>query len=89
MLSGLLWLCPVKGTHHLPRGQLPSPPQGQGCAVSALCSPTHFHPAQPLILSHLAPALPLLVFPRVWELSCGCIPRRQGWGCPCGGLYQS
>lgn len=71
MLSGLLWLCPAKGTHHLPRGQLPSPPQGQGCAVSALRSPTHFHPAQPLILSHLAPALPLLVFPRVWELSCG------------------
>jgi len=79
-LPGLLWPCPGKGTRHLPRGQLPPPPRGRGRAISALRSPTHFHPAWPLILSHLTPALPLLVFPRAREPSCGRLRRSQGWG---------
>lgn len=80
MLSGLLWLCPVKGTRHVPRGQFLSLPQGpgQGNAISALHSPTHSHPIQLLILSHLAPALPLLIFPRAWEPSCGLLQRSLG-----------
>lgn len=88
MLSGLLWLCPVKGTRHVPRGQFLSlpwgPGQGRG-AISALCSPTHFHPIQLLVFSHLAPALPLLMFPRAWEPSCGLLLRSLGSGA-CAGV---
>lgn len=59
-----------EGGTSCPQRTAPSPPQGQGCAVSALCSPTHY-PIQPMILSHRDPALPPLVFPRVWEPSRG------------------
>lgn len=87
MLSGLLWLCPVKRTRHVPRGWFLSLPlgPGQGHAISALRSPTHFHPIQLLILSHLAPALPLLIFPRAWEPSCGLLLRGLGSGA-CAGV---
>lgn len=100
MLSGLLWLCPVKGTCHVPRGQFLSLPWGPGqCSISALstrtgtlyqCSSlTHSFPSHLVADTFpLAPALLLLLFPRAWEPSCGLLLRSLGSGacaCVCAG----